>query len=105
MLVHVLKYVFNANLLAIAYRPHAVELQTLDDGTLENEYRCSTRATDEVDTKRIQVWYRQCENTMMVAIQESDTVGTDQGCPVFLAGVENALLEFSTGLCLFAKAR
>ena len=48
MLVHILQHVFDADLLTIADTPHAVELQSLDDGTLQDKHGCSTRATDEI---------------------------------------------------------
>ena len=48
MLVHILQHVFDADLLTIADTPHTVELQSLDDGTLQDKHGCSTRATDEI---------------------------------------------------------
>ena len=48
MLVHILQHVFDADLLAVADTPHTVELQSLDDGTLQDKHGCSTRATDEI---------------------------------------------------------
>ena len=48
MLVHILQHVFDADLLTVADTPHAIELQSLDDGTLQDKHGCSTRATDEI---------------------------------------------------------
>ena len=44
MLVHILQHVLDADLLAIADRPYAVELQSFADRTLEDEHRRCTRA-------------------------------------------------------------
>ena len=44
VLVHILQHVLDTDLLAVADRPHAVELKALDDGTLEDEDGRSTRA-------------------------------------------------------------
>ena len=52
MLVHILQHVFDADLLTIADTPHAIELQSLDDGTLQDKHGCSTRATDEIGALR-----------------------------------------------------
>ena len=48
--IHILQHVFDTNLFAVAYRPHAIELQALDHGTLQDEDSRSTRAADEIDT-------------------------------------------------------
>ena len=91
VIVHILQHVLDTDLFAIADAPHAIELQAFDDSTLQDkDCRCS-RATDEIHSHRIEVWDRECEHTMMVAVQQSDTVRTDQGCPIFLASVENTL--------------
>ena len=86
VLVHVLQHVLYANLLAVAYRPHAVELQPLDDGTLEDEHCRGTGAADEVDALRVQVRDGEREDAMVTAVQQADAVRPYQGCPVMLAG-------------------
>ena len=55
MLVHIHEYILDANLLAVANAPDRIELETLDDGTLEDEDRRGTRTTDEVDALRIEL--------------------------------------------------
>ena len=44
MFVKVLQHILNTNLFAVTDRPHAIELQTLDDGTLQDEHCRSARA-------------------------------------------------------------
>ena len=45
----------------------------------------------------------QGEHTVVVAVEESDAVGTDEGCLVLLTGVEDALFEHGSLWCLLAK--
>ena len=104
MLVHVLKHVLDANQLAVAYRPDTVELQSLDDGTLQNEHGCCTRAADEVDTLGMEIGNRLGEHRVMMARQQTNAVGTYQRGTIAIAGVENALFERSSLLGLLAKA-
>ena len=103
MLVHILKHVLDTNLFAIADAPYRIELQAFGDSTLKDEYSRGTRAADEVGSLRIKVRYGQCEDTVMLAVQQSDTVGTDEGSTILLTGVEDALFEDSPLRCLLAK--
>ena len=43
-LIHILQHILDTNLFTVSNAPHAIELQTLDDRTLQDEHRCSTRA-------------------------------------------------------------
>ena len=104
VLVHILQHVLDTNLFAVADAPHTIELETLDDGTLEDEDRCGTRAGDKVDTLRIQVWDGEREDTMVVAVQKSDAVRTNQRRTVFLTRVEDALLQDSPRLRLLTES-
>ena len=104
VLVHILQHIFNTDLFAVANAPHAIKLQALDDGTLENKYGRSTRARHEIDALRIQMGNGQGKDTVVVAVQQSDTVRTNQGCTILLAGVEDTLLQDCTSLGLLAKA-
>ena len=96
VLVHVLQYILNAYLLAVADAPHAVELQALDNGTFQNEHSGSTRAADEVDTLGRQLGNGFCEHGVVLAIEQSDTVGSDKGSTVFCTSVQDVLFQFST---------
>ena len=104
VLVHVLQHILDAYLFAIADRPYAVELQALDDGTLQYEYCRSSRAADEVDALGVQYRNRFGEYRMVMARQQSDAVGTDECGTILLARVQNALLHLGTRLGLFAEA-
>ena len=104
MLVHILQHVFDADLLAVADTPHAVELQSLDDGTLQDEHGCGTRAADEIGALWTQVRNRQREDAVVVAVQQTDAVRTYQGCPVAFAGVEDTLFEGGALLRLLTEA-
>ena len=104
MLVHVLQHVLNAYLLAVANAPHAVELQALDDGTLEDEHSRSTRATDEVDTLGRQLGNGLGEYGVMLAGEQSDTVRSDEGSTILGASVQDALFQLGTGGSLLAKS-
>ena len=104
VLVHILQHILNANLFAIADAPHTVELQTLDNGTLQDEHRRRTRAADEVNSLRVQIRDGEREHTMVVAVQQTNAVRTDQGSPILFTGVSspkpaeiitNALTPFS----------
>ena len=55
MIVHVLQHILDADLLAVTDAPDAVELQSLDDSTFENEHRRGTRAGNEINAQRIQM--------------------------------------------------
>ena len=104
MFVHVLQHVLDTNLLAVADGPDAVELQPLDDGTLEDEYRRGTRARDEIDTLGIERGDGFGEYRMVVAGKQSDAVGADERGTILFAGVEDALFHDSTRLGFFAEA-
>ena len=104
MIVHILEHVLDADLLAVADAPHAVELQSLDNGTLEDEYCRGTRTADEINTLRVQVRDGQRKDAVMVAVQQSDAVGPDERRTVLLAGVEDTLLERRSLLCLLTEA-
>jgi hypothetical protein len=56
VLVHILQDILDANLLTVAYRPHTVELQSLDDGTLQDKDRCGAAAADEIGSLGVEVW-------------------------------------------------
>ena len=104
VLVHILQHILDAYLLTVAYRPHAVELEAFDDGTLENKHRRGTGTRDEVDTLRIEVGDGQGEDAVVVAVQQSDAVGSYQGCPVLFTRVEDTLFEGGTRLGLFSES-
>ena len=87
VLVHVLQHVFDAYLLAVANRPHAVELQSLDHGALQDEHRCGSRTADEIDTMRIEVGDGLGEHRMVVAGEQTDAVRADECGSVAFAGV------------------
>ena len=103
VLVHILQHILDADLFAVADTPDTIELQPLDDRTLQNEYCCGTRAADKVGTLGIEIWNGQGEHAMVVAIQETDAVRTDEGSPILFAGVEDALFEFGSRLRLLAE--
>ncbi len=105
MFVHVLQHVFDANLLAVADGPYAVELQSLDDGTLEDEYRRGTGTRDEIDTLGIKCRNGFGEYRMVVAGEQSDAVRADECGTILFAGVEDALFHDGTGLGLLAETR
>ena len=96
MLVHVLQHVFYAYLLAVADAPHGVELQALDYGRLKNEHGGGTAARDEVDTLGVEVGYRLGEHTVVVGIEQTDTVGTYQGGAITLARLQDTVLKLGT---------
>ena len=104
VLIHILQHVLDAYLLTITDRPNAVELQTFYDGTLENEYRCCARPTDKVYALGIQGRNGFGEHRVMVASQESDTVGTNECSTILSTSVDDALFHRGTFLRLFAKA-
>ena len=104
MLIHILQHVLDANLLAVADAPDTVELKSLADGTLEDEYRRGTRATDEIDTLRVQMGDGQREDTVMMAVEQSDAVRPYQGSAILLAGVEDALFEQGALLRLLTES-
>ena len=104
VLVHILQHILDADLLAVAYRPHAVELQTLDDGTLQDEYRCGSAAADEIGSHGVEIRNGQGEHAVVVAVQETDAVGSDEGGPILFTGVEDALFEFGTSLRLLTES-
>ena len=103
MLVHILQHVLNANLLAVSYTPYRIELQAFNDSTLEYKYSRGTRATDEVSTIRIKFGDGEREDTVMMAVQQSDTVGANECRAIFLTGVEDVLFECCTSLRLLAE--
>ena len=104
MLVHILQHILDANLFPVTDGPNAVELESLDDGTLQNEDSSGAGAADKIDPLRMQLGNRLREDAMMVAIEQSDAVRTYQCSPILLARVENALFHLSPCLGLFAKA-
>ena len=67
--IHILEYVFNTYLLTIANRPDTIELQSFDDGTLENKDGSGARAADEIDTLRIQFGDRLGEDTVVLTVE------------------------------------
>ena len=69
MLVHILKHIFDTNLLTIADAPYRIELQAFSDSTLKDEYSRGTRAADEVDTLRVQVGDGKGEDTVVMTVQ------------------------------------
>ena len=103
VIVHILQHVLNTNLLAIANAPYRVEFQPFSNCTLKNEYCRRATAADKVCTLRIKVRNGQGEDTVMVAVQQSDAVGSDEGCLILFTGVEDALLEFSSRLRLLTE--
>ena len=104
VLVHILQHILNANLFAIADAPHTVELQAFDDSTLQDEHRRRTRAADEVNPLRIQVWDREGEHTMVIAVQQTNAVRTDQGSPILFTGIQDALFEQRALMRLLTEA-
>ena len=104
VLVHVFQHVFDANLLAVTDRPHAVELQTLAHSRVDDEHGGSARAADKVGSFRVQGGDGQCEHAVVVGGQQADAVGANQGCAIFLAGVQDVLLQDGTLVGLLAKA-
>ena len=102
--VHVLQHVLDANLLAVADGPDAVELQSLDDSTLQNEDRCGTRARHEVHALRTQFGNGLCEHAVVLAVQQTDAVRPDEGGTILLADVQDALLHERSGMSLLAEA-
>ena len=105
MFVHVLQHVLDTNLLAVTDGPDAVELQTLNDGTLEDEYRRGAGARDEIDTLGIERGDGFGEYRMVVAGKQSDAVGADERGTILFAGIEDALFHDSTRLGLFTETR
>ena len=103
-LVHILQHVLDTNLLTITYAPNAVELQTLDDSTLENEHCCGTRTRDEIHALRVKIRYGQRKDAMVIAGEQSDAVGAYECCAKLLARIKYALFELSTSLSLLAKS-
>ena len=79
-------------------------MQAFSDCTLKYKYSRSTRAADEVGPLWIEVRDGQGEDAVVVAVQQSDAVRSDECRPVFLAGVEDALFEGCSLGCLLAKA-
>ena len=104
VLVHVLQHILDAYLLSVAYTPDTVELQALDDGTLQNENGCSTRAADKVNALGVERRNGFGEYRMVVACEQSYTVGPYECCPILFAGVQDALFQQGTCLCLLAKS-
>ena len=104
VLIHILQYILDADLLAVADAPHTIEPQSFDDGTLQDKYRCGTRAADEVCPTGMQIGNGKCKDAVVVAVQQSDAVRANQGGPVLFAGIEDALFEFGTCLRLLDKA-
>ena len=102
--VHILQHVLDAYLLAVSYRPHAVEGQALDDGTLEDEHRRGTRAAHEVGSLRRELRDGLGEDGVVVTVEQTDAVGAYECCPVAFAGVQDALFELGTGLGLLAES-
>ena len=103
-LVHILQHILDTNLLAVTNAPHTVKLQALDNRTLKNKYRCGTRSRDEIHTLRVQIGDRQRKHTMVVAVQQSDTVRTNECCSELFARIQDALFQFGTCLGLLAKS-
>ena len=104
VLVHILQHVLNAYLLTVSYAPHAVKLQAFYHGTLKYEHRRCARSRYKVNALWVQVWYWQSKHAVVVAVQQSDAVRSDECRPVFLTGVKYSLLQFCTRLCLLAKS-
>ena len=99
-----MQHVLNANLLAVSDTPYRVELQAFNDGTLKYEYSSCSTAADEVSTLRVKVGNGECKYTMMMAIQQSDAIGSDECCPILITSVEDALLESRPGFRLLAES-
>ena len=105
ILVHIHENVLDANLLAIADRPDAIELQTLDDSTFEDENCRSTRSTNEIDTVGIQLGNGLGEDGVMITIQQADAVGADESGTILLTNIEDFLFENGTLMRFFAEPR
>ena len=104
VLIHILQHVLDAYLLAIADRPDTVELQALDDGTLEDEHGRGARAADEVGTLGRELGYGQCEHAVVAAVEHTDAVGADECGAVLAAGVQYSLLQLCALCRLLAEA-
>ena len=104
VLVHILQHVLNAYLLTVSYAPHAVKLQAFYHGTLKYEHCRCTRSRYKVNTLWVQIWYWQSKHAVVVAVQQSYAVWSDECRPVFLASVKYSLLQFRTRLGLLAKS-
>ena len=98
VIVHILQHVLDTNLFAITNAPYAVELQPLDDSTLENEHCCGTRTRDEIHALRVKIRYGQSKHTMVIAGEQSDAVGAYECSPELLARIQYALFEQGTSL-------
>ena len=104
MLVHILQHILYTYLLTVSDAPHAVKLQAFYHGTLKDEHRRGARSRYKVNALWVQVRYGQCEHAVVIAVQQSDAVRSDECRPVFLTGVEYALFQLCTRLCLLAES-
>ena len=95
VLVHILQHILDANLFPVTDGPNAVELESLDDGTLQNEDSSGTGAADKIDTLRMQLGNRLREDAMMVAIEQSDAVRTYQVQPPYCSHVSRMRCSIS----------
>ena len=104
VLVHVFEHVLDADLLAVANRPDGVELQTLAHGRVDDEHGSGSRAADEVGALGIQGGDGLREHAVVVIGEQTDTVRADEGCAIFLAGVQDVLLEQGSFVGFLAEA-
>ena len=104
MFIHVLKHIFNANLFTVADTPNGIESQSLGNTRLQYEHGRGTRATDKVSTLGVECRNRFGKYTMVMAVEQSDTVWTYQRTLIFITDVKYFLLHLCTCLSLFTKA-
>ena len=104
VLVHILQHVLNAYLLAVADAPDTVELETFDDGALQNEDGRGAGAADEVHALGGEARDGLGEDAVVPACEQTDAVGAYEGAAVVLAGVQDALLQLCTLGGLLAEA-
>ena len=104
VLVHIFQNGFNANLLAVAHAPDRVERQTLRDGALQNEHGGGAAARDEVDALGVELRDWLGEDGVVPTREQADAVGADEGTAVFLACVQNLLLQQGALVGLLAEA-
>src|SRR5574344_381618 len=93
VLIHILQYILDTYLFAVSHRPHAVKLEPLDYGTLQDKYGCSTGTADEVDTLRIEVRHRFGKHRMVVTCEQTDAVRSDECSLMPFTGVEYLLFQ------------
>ena len=101
--IHIFQHGLDTILLAIADRPHAIELQAFAHGTLKDKDRRSTRTRDKVNALGIEMGNGTGEDGVMPAGEQSDAVGTYQRTAVLVADIQYTLLEQGALVGLLTK--